>query len=260
MLMNRNPRRGTSRMVSSLLVQQHCDGYNFQGRAGRTPSSASSLGTTRGRATHFYLSEDTNPNEPSTTSSRRPTSASSTALGLSSSERGRRPSSFTSSTPASFAEAGSTADDSGPDPGDGGGGSEPTEDQERQVINNFPVLPFVIPIPVGGAASMSRSGNTARQVIPSAHDLGQQAKWNGFWKTVQDVAAMKMAGVSGNDSGGGGPPSLAPRKRPSEFERGMIGAEFVYESPINALGQPDITAPIRPPAGGMVVDSGNPFL
>ena len=41
---------------------------------------------------------------------------------------------------------------------------------------------------------MNRSGAVARQVIPSAHDLGAQAKWNGFWKTVQDVAAMKAHG------------------------------------------------------------------
>ncbi|CAD7964044.1 unnamed protein product [Amoebophrya sp. A120] len=180
-------------------------------------------------------------------------------------------------TSTAFAEGGEAAKTEEDEPKEMQEGEQIDENVRRQVVNNYPVLPFVIPIPTGGASSstMSRSKNTAREIIPSAHDLGSQAKWNGFWKTVQDVAALKLtqpgAGSTSHSTNTATPflaqpanLSAAPRlelaKRPESFTRGMVGADFVYESPINALGQPDITAPVSVPGSGIVVDSGNPFF
>eukprot|EP00392_Amoebophrya_sp_AT5.2_P011004 g11079.t1 len=148
----------------------------------------------------------------------------------------------------------------------------PTVDEstKRQVVNNYPVLPFVIPIPVGGAAgsSMSRSKNTVREVIPSAHDLGAQAKWNGFWKTVQDVAALKLnrngsltPDVASYDASGKGlAPAMTHANRKDGFAPGMVGADFVYSAPVDALGRSLDNPPVSVPGAGAVVDAGNPFF
>lgn len=149
----------------------------------------------------------------------------------------------------------------------------PTVDEstKRQVVNNYPVLPFVIPIPVGGAAgsSMARSKNTVREVIPSAHDLGAQAKWNGFWKTVQDVAALKLnrngslirPDVASYDASGKGlAPAMTHANRKDGFAPGMVGADFVYAAPVDALGRSLDNPPVSVPGAGAVVDAGNPFF
>lgn len=133
------------------------------------------------------------------------------------------------------------------------------ENAARQVVNNFPALPFVIPIPVDGAGT-GRSSGKARDNMPSPADLTRAAKWNGLYGVFHDVISMskmdaQLKGGAANGAGGG---TIVPR--PSEIGDGVVGADFIYEAPINALGQPDMTAPSEVPMGGAVVDSGNAFL
>lgn len=137
------------------------------------------------------------------------------------------------------------------------------EQVSRQVVNSYPVMPFVIPIPAGGDARMTRSNNMAHEMIPSAHDLGSTAKWNGFWSTVkqviQHIGEKRIAGGGMGGYGNRPPPDVFAR-RPQQVLNGMVGADFLYETPINALGQPDITAPMQVTTAGMAMEAGNPFL
>ncbi len=129
-------------------------------------------------------------------------------------------------------------------------------------FSDGPTLPYVIPVPVTGrppgGLSHAVSGHPLQ--IHSIHDLGAKAKWDGFYQTLQRIAELKL-GASRAENG-------LLDGEDEEGEGGLHGAvygdfpgaDYVYEQPLNALGQADIPTPIGGPAGDLIVDGGNAFL
>lgn len=143
------------------------------------------------------------------------------------------------------------------------------------LINHFPHLPFLVPMPERrpgvehiAHSAAERSSEVPTEAIPTRADVQARAKWSGFWKTVRDVARVQMpaearaVAEAGEEALGQGQWSR-PRWEKNEmfYKPGVVGGTATYTSPVPELGHVPGYIGISPTSASRVaVQTLNNFL